>query len=85
MSRKLRIGCSPLTKTIYAGTIGKDGKTWLSDRTDVTTEALIAVAEHIGPGFFLTLEATNGGPSLQIEVRKIPPQPTAIATREGGR
>ena len=43
--KKLYIGTSPLTGTIYAGTILKDG-TW-GEKQDVTIEALVAVAQHV--------------------------------------
>lgn len=44
--RKLHIGCSPLTGTIFAGKILKDGRTWATGKEDVTLEALVAVAQH---------------------------------------
>lgn len=46
MNRKLHVGCSPLTGTIFAGSVLKDGRTWAANKKDVTLEALIAVAEH---------------------------------------
>lgn len=39
------VNCSPLTGTIYAGTINKNGTKWLK-KTDVTEEALAAVRDH---------------------------------------
>lgn len=42
----LRIWVSPLTNTIYAGYINKDGKT-VRQKLDVTQQVLSAVAEHI--------------------------------------
>lgn len=47
MSKKLHVGCSPLTGTIFAGKILKDGRTWAVGKEDVTIEALVAVAQHI--------------------------------------
>ena len=47
MNKKLHIGCSPLTNTIYAGTVLKDGRTWGANKQDVTLEALEAVANHV--------------------------------------
>ena len=47
MSKKLRIGCSPLTGTIYAGTLLKDGITWGANKQDVTMDALLAVIGHV--------------------------------------
>ena len=45
--RKLHVGCSPLTGTIFAGKILKDGRTWAAGKEDVTIEALVAVAQHV--------------------------------------
>jgi hypothetical protein len=47
MTKKLHVGCSPLTGTIFAGKILKDGRTWASGKEDVTIEALTAVAQHV--------------------------------------
>ena len=47
MIKKLHIGCSPLTNTIYAGTVLKDGRTWGANKQNVTIEALEAVADHV--------------------------------------
>ena len=44
--KKLHISCSPLTGTIYAGTVLKNGL-WSVNKQDLTLEALIAVAEHV--------------------------------------
>ena len=46
MRRKIHSGCSPLTGTIFAGTVLKDGRTWGTDKQGVTIDALVAVAEH---------------------------------------
>ena len=46
MKKKLHIATSPITGTIFCGTILKDGHTWGTGKQDVTIEALIAVAEH---------------------------------------
>lgn len=81
--KKLRIGRSPLTNKIYIGSVGKDPGLWLSDQTDATTEAVLAVAEHIGVGFVQTFTRKDGGPSLQIEVREVPAEASA-ALAQGG-
>lgn len=47
MNKKLHIGCSPLTNTIYAGTVLKDGRTWGATKQDVTLDAIEAVARHV--------------------------------------
>lgn len=56
MSKKLHVGCSPLTGTIFAGNVLKDGRTWGAGKQDVTLAALVAVAEH----------ATNFGKPVEI-------------------
>ena len=45
ITKKLHIGTSPLTGTIYAGTTLKNG-TWAANKQNVTLEALVAVAQH---------------------------------------
>jgi len=46
MNRNLHVATSPLTGTIFVGTVLKDGRTWGANKQDVTIEALVAVAEH---------------------------------------
>ena len=43
---KIRIGCSPLTGTIYAGSVSKTGL-WGNNKYDVTQEAVKAVAQNL--------------------------------------
>ena len=45
--KKLHVGTSPLTGTIFAGTLLKDGRIWAANKQDVTVDALFAVAEHV--------------------------------------
>ena len=45
-TNKIHVAMSPLTGTIFAGNVLKDGRTWGTNREDVTIEALVAVAEH---------------------------------------
>lgn len=60
MKGKIHVGCSPLTGTIYAGKVLKDGQTWAADRQDVSIEALVAVAQHC-IHFGKPIEITNNG------------------------
>ena len=46
MKNKIKVAVSPLTNTIYAGKILKDGF-WAAGKQDVTLDALIAVSEHV--------------------------------------
>jgi len=45
MTKKLHVQCSPITGEIFTGSISKCGTLWLSDKTDVTMEAIKAVAD----------------------------------------
>ena len=70
MKGKIHVGCSPLTGTIYAGKVLKDGQTWASDRQDVSIEALVAVAQH-GVHFGKPIEIiSNGKLEYRITVEK---------------
>jgi len=56
--KNLHIATSPLTNTIFAGTVLKDGQTWGANKKDVTVPALIAVAHHV-ERFGAPVEITN--------------------------
>lgn len=45
-NNKIRIGCSPITGTIYAGSVSKTGL-WGKNKVDVTDEAIRSVAESL--------------------------------------
>ena len=45
MIKKIRIGTSPLTGTIFAGSLLKDGRTWAANKQDVTLDAVSAVVD----------------------------------------
>jgi len=40
-------GCSPLTSTIFVGTLLKDGRRWSANKKDITDTAPMAVAQHL--------------------------------------
>lgn len=44
--KEIKIGVSPITNTIYAGHLLKDGRTWAANKQGVTVDALCAVAQH---------------------------------------
>lgn len=67
MNKKLHIGTSPLTNTIFAGGVLKDGRTWAANKQDVTIDALVAVAQHVEQ-FGKPVEIRNGNTG-QIEYR----------------
>jgi hypothetical protein len=45
--KKLTIGCSSLSGTIFGGTLLKCGNVWSSDKQNVTNMAVSSVAEHL--------------------------------------
>lgn len=64
----LHVSVSPITNTIYAGYVLKDGRTWGSNKTDVTNEAIGSVARHIEViGEPITVNL-NGTPKYKITV-----------------
>lgn len=67
--KKLHIGTSPLSNTIFAGGLLKCGRVWAANKQDVTTEALVAVAQHVisfGKPIIIT---NNGLPEFEISVK----------------
>lgn len=70
--KKLHIGCSPLTGTIFAGAVLKDGRTWGANKQDVTIEALEAVAQHVvGFGAPVEISEATGKVLYRITVEKM--------------
>lgn len=70
--KKLHIAASPLTGTIFAGTVLKDGRTWGANKSDVTIEALVAVAEHtLQFGKPVEITKADGAPEYRITVDKL--------------
>jgi len=72
MSKNLHVAASPLTGTIFAGTVLKDGRTWSANKTDVTVEALVAVAEHtLRFGEPVEISKADGTPEFRITVERL--------------
>lgn len=71
MSAKIHVGTSPLTGTIYAGRLCKDGQTWAGTPQEVTTAALVAVAEHVEQAGRPVVIRENGTPRWEIVVRNL--------------
>jgi len=70
--KKLHIAVSPLTNTIFCGSVLKDGRTWSSDKQDVTIQCLVAVAEHaISFGEPVIIQKMDGTPEYKITVEKL--------------
>jgi len=71
MKKTLHVATSPLTGTIYAGTLLKCGNVWSANKSDVTVEALVAVAEHaLQFGKPVVIHA-NGKPEYRITVERL--------------
>ena len=73
---KLHIATSPLTGTIFAGSILKDGRTWGANKKDVTIESLVAVAEHALHfkklhGEDVIISKADGTPEFKISVERL--------------
>lgn len=66
----IRVGCSPLTGTIFAGRLDKAGRLWSGAKFDVTNDVLGAVIQKVGAGNILTI-SEDGKPAFEIEVRAV--------------
>ena len=76
MSKPIRVGMAPITGRIFAGSLMKDGRTWAADRTDVTIDALVAVAEHtLKFGEPVEISRPDGTPEYRITVERLGEQP----------
>lgn len=67
----LHVAPSPLTNRIFCGGVSKDGRTWLSNKTDVTGEACAAVAQHVLAANNPLIVTCNGAPAYRITVEKL--------------
>ena len=69
----LHIAVSQLSNTIFAGSVLKSGNVWAANKQDVTTEALVAVAQHV-VAFGKPVEIScNGALEFRITVEKFEP------------
>lgn len=73
------LGVSPITDTIYMGTVSKkDAGLWLQKR-EATSDFCGALLSWVPPGTIRTIRS-SAGPWYEIEVREVPPQ----GSKEGG-
>jgi len=70
MKNPIRLCCSPLTGTIYAGRISKDGQTWAGEKHDVTDDAIGAIINKIGDNAAMKV-TIDEVPAYEITVRKL--------------
>ena len=66
---KLRLGVSPITKTVYAGRLNKKGDTWIYKK-DITEDFLRCCVDYFDPGTENTL-SVDGEPTYIITVKKV--------------
>ncbi|KAF3997497.1 DUF7446 family protein [Glaciimonas immobilis] len=69
--KNIRIGTSPLSGSIFAGTLLKGGRMWSANKTDVTNEAIGAVIEHVNMQKNPVIVSVNGVPTYEILVRRL--------------
>lgn len=67
MTNKLRLGCSPLSNTIFGGHLIEKGKIWGINIQDVTMDALMSVAEHV-TNFGKPVEITKEDGTLEYTI-----------------
>ena len=71
----IRIMQSPLTNKIFAGQVNTKTHMWKPNKSDVTLDALVAVAQHVikfGEPVIITLE--DGTPEFEITVKSLKEQ-----------
>ena len=70
--KKLHVAASPLTGTIFCGSVLKDGRTWAANKQDVTIDALVAVAQHaLKFGKPVVISKQDGTPEFEIAVKRL--------------
>lgn len=67
---EFKVGCSPITSVIYAGTVLKGG-IWAKNRVDVTDTAVPAVAQYLLQKDE-SMEFEYEGERYRLQVVKVP-------------
>lgn len=76
MSKPIKIATSPLTNTIFAGHLLKDGRTWAAGKQDVTMDCLLAVVEHaMNFGTDIQIQREDGTVDFEISVKDMRAEP----------
>ena len=66
----IRVGQSPLTNTIFAGQVNAKTHMWKPNKSDVTLDALVAVAKHVSNfGEPVTITLEDGTVEFEITVK----------------
>ena len=66
----IRVATSALTKTIYAGKLNKKGDSFLTGKTDVTSDVLKSIIDYIGIDKTHVV-CISGKPIYEISVKKV--------------
>jgi hypothetical protein len=66
----IRIACTALGKRIKAGKVSKDGKDFVGNPQDVTSDCLKAVIDFVEPGRRVIVHE-NGVPAYSIDVLRV--------------
>ncbi len=66
---KLKLGVSPLTNTVFAGRVNKEGNMWI-DKVDVTEQFLSCCCDYFEKNTKNTISA-DGEPVFTITVEEI--------------
>ena len=69
----LHIGVSPLTDTVYMGTVSKRDRGAWASKVDCTSKFIGALMDWTPPGT-VRMVNDNHGNRYEIEVRKLPPE-----------
>lgn len=73
---KIFVAHSPLGNNIYAGGLIKNDTMWAGNKTNVTLDALVAVAQHVVQfGEPVVISREDGTPEYKITVEKCDEQP----------
>ena len=66
--KNLRLGVSPLTKTVFAGRLNKKGNLWV-DKVDITEDFLRCCVDYFEPNTENTIMA-DGKPVFIVTVKR---------------
>ena len=75
-NKQLYIGISPINGSIFIGNLLEDGRTWASNKIDVTIDALCVVIEHTlmfkkRTGKNVVISMANAGHEYEIIIKKL--------------
>ncbi|MFQ1903114.1 hypothetical protein ACK34W_17400 [Aeromonas veronii] len=86
MAKVKTMGASPMTGTIYQGTLDTDRNMWVGKKVDVTDMACRAVAEHLHITDRNMAFGLASGGFLVVTVQKVDQLPAAFEeAREGDK